>query len=61
MEDFEYKGIICLYLPHPKLQGKYECWLADSYEDDKDHFIGRFNTKQQCKKAIEKYLKELFL
>lgn len=54
MEDFQFMGIWCIYLPHPKLPGNYECWY-----DDED-FIGRFSTKKECEKAIKKYLKQLY-
>lgn len=57
MEDFEYRGILCEYLPHPNLIGKYEI----SIEMDKNgiNFLGRFNTRKECRNKIDLYLSDI--
>ena len=51
MEDFEYKGHICLFLPHPKLYGNYEIYQI---EGEKEHILSRAKDKSDCIRIIDK-------
>lgn len=53
-EDFEYKGHLCLYLPHPKLTGDWEIYKLDG---EGESILGRASSPEDCKVRIDRNIK----
>jgi hypothetical protein len=51
-KDVKYRNFDIIYLPHPKLKGKYQLGYDDKY-------YARYETLQEAKDDIDCYLKSL--
>lgn len=56
--DIYYKEFTFLYRPHPKLYGKFEVWKLNEGTIP-DYFLGRYESIDECKKAVDKSVKHL--